>query len=246
MALKYSPQIVRNGLIFAVDAADKNSYPGSGTSWYDLSGNNRTGTLLNSPGYYTRYINFDGTNDYANPGGAADLYAWTANGSVGNSYFTYDIWIRTSDGSGLIVSKPWNGSGRYNILVGPGSFSLLVGTGTPGGGDQSYSIGYTAGIDTGNWTNLVVWASPIQMGYYINGGQYSGTATHGLTGGASDFGNAGLPLTLMTLYPYGEGWGGNSGFSIAGDVGTFKAYNRLLTTAELSQNYNSQKSRFGL
>ena len=243
MALNYSPQIITNGLIFAVDAADINSYPGSGTSWYDLSGNSRTGTLLNSPGYYTRYINFDGTNDYANPGGAADLYAWTANGSVGNSYFTYDIWIRTSDESGYIISKPWNGSGRYNMLINAGSFALLVGSGE---NDYSYNLAYAASVATGNWTNLTLWANPSQMGYYINGGQYSGSASHGLTGGASVVGNNGIPLCLMTLYPYGEGWGGNTGFSIAGDIGTFKAYNRVLTAAELLQNYNAQKSRFGL
>jgi hypothetical protein len=67
-----------------------------------------------------------------------------------------------------------------------------------------------------------------------------------LTGGASDFGNAGLPLTLMTLYPYGEGWGGNTGFSVAGDVGAFKAYNRQLSVTEVTQNYNATKGRFGL
>ena len=86
MALYEGPNSVNSGLIVALDAANSNSSVGSGISWYDLSGNNRTGTLLNSPTYYTNYINFDGTNDYANPGGAADLYAWTADGSVGSSF----------------------------------------------------------------------------------------------------------------------------------------------------------------
>jgi hypothetical protein len=246
MALLGGPNIIDSGLIVALDAANSNSSVGSGINWYDLSGNSRTGTLFNSPTYYSNYINFDGTNDFAIPGGAGNLYAWTADGSVGNSLFTYDIWVRTSDGSGYIISKPWNGSGRYNMLINAGGFGLLVGTGTPSGNDQSYSISYTVDIDTGNWTNLVVWANTSQMGYYINGGQYSGSVTHGLTGGASDFGNAGLPLTLMTLYPYGEGWGGNTGFSVAGDVGAFKAYNRQLSVTEVTQNYNATKGRFGL
>jgi hypothetical protein len=243
MALYEGPNSVNSGLIVALDAANSNSSVGSGISWYDLSGNNRTATLLNSPTYYSSYINFDGTNDYAIPGGAANLYAWTADGSVGNTFFTYDIWIRTSDSSGLIISKPWNGSGRYNILISAGSFSVLVGS---GGNDYSYEITYATSIATGNWTNLTLWATPSQIGYYINGGQYSGSANHGLTGGASAIGNSGLPLCLMTLYPYGEGWGGNTGFSVAGDVGVFKAYNRILSSTEIAQNYNAIKGRFGL
>jgi len=243
MGVLGGPNLIDNGLIVALDAANSNSNVGSGISWYDLSGNNRTATLLNSPTYYSSYINFDGTNDYANPGGAADLYAWTADGSVGNSSFTYDVWIRTSDASGLIISKPWNGSGRYNMLIGAGSFSLLVGS---GGNDYSYEIGYAISIATGNWTNLTLWANPTQIGYYINGGQYSGTASHGLTGGASAVGNNGIPLCLMTLYPYGEGWGGNTGFSIAGDLAAYKGYNRQLSATEVAQNYNATKGRFGL
>jgi hypothetical protein len=50
----------------------------------------------------------------------------------------------------------------------------------------------------------------------------------------------------MTLYPYGEGWGGNTGFSIAGDLASYKAYNRQLSATEVAQNYNATKGRFGL
>jgi hypothetical protein len=44
MAITRGPKIVRNGLVLALDAADKNSYPGTGTTWNDLSGNNNNGT----------------------------------------------------------------------------------------------------------------------------------------------------------------------------------------------------------
>lgn len=68
MALNYSPRIVRDGLVLALDAADKNSYPGSGTTWYDLSGNGNHATLYNGPTFSTSNIGcftFDGSNDYA-------------------------------------------------------------------------------------------------------------------------------------------------------------------------------------
>ena len=48
MAFNYSPKIVTDGLVFAVDAANKKSYPGSGTTWTDLAGSNN-GTLTNGP-----------------------------------------------------------------------------------------------------------------------------------------------------------------------------------------------------
>jgi len=47
MGLAYGGAIVRDGLVLALDAADRNSYPGTGTTWYDLSGNGNNGTLNN-------------------------------------------------------------------------------------------------------------------------------------------------------------------------------------------------------
>ena len=49
MGLHHSPRIVTDGLILCLDAADKNSYPGSGNTWYDLSGNGNDGILVNNP-----------------------------------------------------------------------------------------------------------------------------------------------------------------------------------------------------
>jgi hypothetical protein len=51
MGLNYGPRIVRDGLILSLDAADPNSYPGSGNTWYDLSGKGYHHTIYNSPSY---------------------------------------------------------------------------------------------------------------------------------------------------------------------------------------------------
>ena len=51
MGLAYGGAIVRDGLVLALDAADRNSYPGTGTTWYDLSGNDEDFTLNNTPTY---------------------------------------------------------------------------------------------------------------------------------------------------------------------------------------------------
>ena len=68
MAFGNGPRIVTNGLVLSLDAADRNSYPGSGTTWRDMSGNGNNGTLTNGPTFSSANggsIVFDGTNDYA-------------------------------------------------------------------------------------------------------------------------------------------------------------------------------------
>lgn len=64
MAVFSGPEIVNDGLVLHLDAANKLSYPGSGTIWDDLSGNSNNGTLTNGPTYSNGSIVFDGTNDY--------------------------------------------------------------------------------------------------------------------------------------------------------------------------------------
>jgi len=60
------PKIVTDGLVLVVDAANKNSYPGTGTTWYDISGNGNHATLTNGPTWNSLgYFSFDGSNDYA-------------------------------------------------------------------------------------------------------------------------------------------------------------------------------------
>ena len=67
MSLGHGASIVRNGLVLYLDAANPKSYPGSGTTWKDLSGNGNNGTLVNGPTFNSANggsIVFDGTNDY--------------------------------------------------------------------------------------------------------------------------------------------------------------------------------------
>ena len=68
MAINAGPKIVEDGLVFCVDAANKRSYPGAGTTWTDLTANKNNMTLYNSPTFTTENggaVVFDGTDDYA-------------------------------------------------------------------------------------------------------------------------------------------------------------------------------------
>jgi len=104
MAEIQGPKIVRDGLVLALDAADKNSYPGTGTSMYDLSGNNYTFTLqgnatFSSEGRGSIYL--DGSTDGIQRTGTAGL----------QSAVTLVQWLKTSDTQGLMLSGEVVGQG---------------------------------------------------------------------------------------------------------------------------------------
>ena len=87
MAVGYNPRVVTDGLVLALDAGNTKSYPGSGTSWSDLSGNSNTGTLTNGPTYSSDNggsIVFDGTDDYV-----TSSFTFTAGQSVTISGWLY-------------------------------------------------------------------------------------------------------------------------------------------------------------
>ena len=65
MAFAHNPKITTDGLVFFVDAANPKSYPGTGTTWFDLTKNNYNATLTNSPSFSNNTIVFDGVDDYA-------------------------------------------------------------------------------------------------------------------------------------------------------------------------------------
>jgi hypothetical protein len=250
MATTGGTKIVRDGLVFNIDAANIKSYPGSGTTWTDVTNNGYNGTLLNGPVFDSGDVgnlDFDGLNDYITIAGNTtnNNHAWTADNSIGSDILCYEIWVKTPDNSGRIISKPWNGNGRYNISVEDGGFYLLVGNGgTPDDLDSSSIISYSSTIDDDIWHQVVVWANSTNQGFYIDGGLDSGSKAHGLTGGISNRGNTTQPLIMMSLYNYGEGWAGNTSYSVEGKVAIFRKYNRVLTASEVLQNYNATKTRF--
>jgi hypothetical protein len=84
--------IVQSGLVLNLDAGVSSSYPGSGTTWTDLSGNGNTGTLTNGPTYNSANggsLVFDGVDDYVNVG--------TPSISVGK--ITVNAWVKINAGS---------------------------------------------------------------------------------------------------------------------------------------------------
>lgn len=243
--IAYYGGIVKDGLILDLDAAKKDSYIGTGNTWSDISGNRYIGSLINGPTFSSDNggLFFNGINSYISVPGinTNNEYIWTPNNSVGSSILCYEIWFRTSDPTGYFISKPWNGSGQYNFSVTPSRFRLESGV----SGTTAAEISLSS-LTNNTWKQLVIWANSTTMGYYVNGITQTGSTLHNLTGGTPSSGNANLMLVINSLYPYGEGWAGNTNFSISGNTNIVRRYNKILTAQQVLQNYNATKGRFGL
>jgi hypothetical protein len=222
MATQYANgKIVTNGLVLALDAADRNSYPGSGTTWNDMSGNGNNGTLVNGPTFSNNSIVFDGGDDRVDISHNS-LYNFTTG-------LTISCWYKTTVGLDSYITTKSNDS--FYLCVGPSgttvnkmSFFL---NGTTGGWLQS-----TANANTGNWTHVsVTWIGGVSY-IYLNGVlDISGSRPGTLQTGTST-----VNLAYRT--------DGNK--YLNGSISNFQMHNRALSAQEVLQNYNAQKSRFNL
>jgi hypothetical protein len=239
MALGHGVSTVTDALILHLDAANKRSYSGAGTTWNDLTTNVNNCSLFNGTTYSSTnngYFSFDGTNDM---GVLPNTLKWSANGSIGFQTMTIDMWVNSSDTAGKLISKPWNGSGEYNYWIDPSHFRLVATSG-------ANQINFARNVCNGTWTNIVCWMNSTNFGYYINGNEFSGSNTHGLTGAAASVGDANISCALMTLYPYGDAWAGNANFSTLGNLATCKIYSRVLSSNEVLKNFNALRGRYGV
>jgi hypothetical protein len=255
MALGHSPSIVVDSSLYSwFDFTNTNSYiPQSnlGTIYslinngYNWSTANFSGTVNTTTyGTIAKGLLFDGNAQMLTQnGGNSYYYGWDPTGTYGTPTLTNEMWVYPYESSGVLYTRPWNGSGRYNVWVYTGSF--FIASGGSSSSSSSSIINYSVDLASfGKPVHIVCWANQTQMGYYINGGQYSGVQNHGITGSGDFYGN-GIGAGYMTLYPYGQGWGGNTGFSINGVLYQARVYNRVLTASEIQQNFAAHSARYG-
>ena len=148
-----------DGLVLCLDAANTRSYPGSGTTWADLSGNGNSGTLTNGPTYSSAnggFLSFDGTNDYVDLG---------QSNKFASTNLTLDVWLNLPSGTnqGVRPISNQNGggfeNGDFNLRIdGSGTYErkpcLEIGTGASQGTQFfsdtliNYDVWYKETIDT--------------------------------------------------------------------------------------------------
>lgn len=212
--------IIKNGLNLHLDAGNNASYPGTGTTWYDLTTNAYNGTLTNGPTYNsaTKSIVLDGINDYVNCG---------LSQNVNSNTFTYCFWASPPEIAGTLLgnSKDAGGSQIYFDLT---SISLVK--------QDNFVMGnFSTSTAKPNWNYYCISYLSPNISFYLNGILTSYT-TYSTT----------FDFTSSNRLIGGRFSGGSIIQPYRGKVAIVHLYNRVLSATEILTNYKATKSRFGL
>jgi hypothetical protein len=231
MTQYYGPKIVTDGLVLCLDAGDRNSYPGSGTAWNDLSGNNNNGTLVNGVGYNSANKGgfvFDGIDDgcyinnnlYLNPSIAITFGAIVNLSGYGSNYAP--IILKQNNYTSLYE--------QYALYLTNSSVGAVV-TGV----DRSQKI-VSINQDLRNQYLHLVGTCDTEtnlLSFYLNGSLIQSVAFTS----TFDISTQNLRIGYMNS--------NYLGFSL-GKIFITYIYNRALLSNEILQNYNATKDRFSL
>ena len=211
------PDIITDGLVFAVDAGSTRSYPGSGTTWVNLGSSGSDVALTNGPVFNSAnggYFEFDGTDDYAYSNstsfditGNVTINSWIRHDGTGNQYGNY---ISNSANSGYRMRR--NGTNGSNLWI------YASGNAVDGGV-----------INDNVWYMVTGVFSSTGLRAYINGVLVASNTTAYSSSFGGDF--------YIGAYVAGSEIFG-------GDIASAQVYSSALTVAQILQNYNAQKNRF--
>jgi hypothetical protein len=224
------PKIVRDGLVLNLDAADINSYPGSGITWEDLSGNGNNITLLNGPTFNSGNrgsIVFDGSNDFAQTS--------TSIGASITGDFTFSIWaIRDGNSAssiGGLIGNLWHTEFTgANIYLRNNDTQIEVQTAN-GTTRTSYTL--TNPVSNRNWTNYTL----------VNIGGVVSTYVNGVL---LDSRSRTISPSLTKQVTIGK-WAGSFGsYILNGKIAAAQVHVVGLTPTQVKQNYQQYKTRFNL
>ena len=223
----YYGGIVKDGLILDLDAAKKDSYPRVGTTWNDISGNANNGTLVNGPTFDPENggsLVFNGTTNYANVPTSTSLEI--------TSDLTINIWIfntLSKSGIGIVTKGPLSGDYDYMIYLTTNSTGLNFYKKNSSGIAENGGGFITTILNT--WVNVCYTKQGTSIKAYENGVLRS----------SSTFTDSNIRTSSNSL-KIGNGWSPAFG----GKIPQTQIYNRALSAAEIQQNFNATKTRYGL
>jgi hypothetical protein len=243
---KVSQPMVTNGLVIHLDATNPKSYPGSGNSWFDLSGFNNNGALSGTTYNSTKLCLSFST---ANNSGCIITNSDSINFSSGTGSFTFDFvvtltapitgttscfFMKRSSLGGLGGAKGY----QWRLLANNATTAASIISVDNGNGsaDATYAQAFPTYNTLTNYT-LTFDTTSKTLALYTNGVNNNITNTAVMTGSTS-YSNS-LNLIMGRNATYGAN-------AIDGDYYIFKAYNRVLTPLEVRQNFNTIRGRFNI
>jgi hypothetical protein len=216
-------------LVLNLDAGDYASYPRSGTTWYDISGNGLTGALTNGPTYDSANkgsIVFDGSDDYVDLGDVLDI----------SSNFTLSVWFKGNASQQTfvgIVSKDGSGNfGNYGIYGDSNSDYVRFGFYDTGGTQREVSDSSYSDIKSGNWVNYIGTYDSSELKLYRNGVGISSASVNTTPQTNNN------SLTIGTRIA--------NSYEFNGNISSVQIYNRALSSTEIQQNFNALRGRYGI
>ena len=229
MSLAHSPSIVNNGLRMYVDAGNTKSYPGSGTTWSDMSASSNTGTLTNSPTYSSSdggIISFNGVSSsvqfpsFSVAGTQISIFSW----------FKFSS-LQTSETSIVRKDGYWQ-LGFFNPSTNTVR-CLLATSGTTGWvGTNDFVYAFS----NNTWYNFGFVYDNGVTNFYVNGANIRTITT--ITGS--------LLTGVMAVSIAGNVAGSATTTYLNGSVPSVSVYNTALSAANVLQNFNALRGRFGI
>lgn len=226
--LTHSPQIVTDGLVLCLDAANRKSYPGSGTDWIDRSGNNNN--AVNSNMTYTSENN--GIFDFNNVSSVSLI----ANSPSLNptTQLTIESWVKFDGNSQDFIFEKGNVNTQYSLFS-HGSDIVFRTFHAAANVFHTQSPTKTAvGIVNGQWHHIVGSWDGTTKRIYIDGVLKNSVA------------RSGDLITRTTGAAVGRFGGTSVGFFFGGNISKVSIYQKGLSSDEILQNYNALKGRFDL
>jgi hypothetical protein len=219
MAVFSGPEIVNDGLVVHLDAANLRSYPGSGTAFTDLSGNNRNFTLVGDAAYSSNNngsIFFDGTNDRVDSNSPI---------SVSTTTITASCWVKVAAHGNYhnFIGNNWTNNGWLLFSDVSGWYFGIAQSNQQSNASISHN-------NSTSWTHLTGTYDGSSVRLYVNGVLRSTTAKVGATLDVGFFIRIGADGTRPSAY----------------NIANTLLYSRALTAAEVSQNFEATRGRFGI
>ena len=225
------PRFITGGALFLVDASNRLSYPGSGTTWFDLTGNGRNFTLVNGPSWSGDdggYINFDGSNDYASLPYDAGLNA---------TAWTITLWVRLNqnpDNNDAIITRNYPPTIQYYLDC---RTTFRLGSYSDIGANNDIGVNSTTTCNSSNgvWRYIAGRWDGTNMAIFVNGTRETQAAR--TWGGQTS--TAGLTLGALPI-------SGNYQRHTNMRLGLVAMHERALEDAEVLSNFYATRGRFGL